>query len=257
MSGTEIASHEGLVLSPAQIDAFEKFVARRAAGESCAVIVGHKEFRYLDLFVNENVLVPRPETETLVEAALAFIDASPSPSSPSPTPYSLLPTPYLSCLDLCTGSGAIACALKEERPDIRVSASDISLPALSVAKKNAAKYNLDIEFIESDLFENISGIYDIIVSNPPYIPCGAMNTLPPEVRREPHLALFAGEDGLVVIKKIIEVAHRHLSAAGSLLLECSPNQIHDIACLLEKNFFHDIKVTKDLGGQDRVISCTV
>jgi release factor glutamine methyltransferase len=163
-------------------------------------------------------------------------------------------------LDLCTGSGALVISLKNERPFLHVTASDISPGALETAALNAARLLLpsphfihSVRFIHSDLFENIHGKFDIIVSNPPYIPSGELSGLAPEVRGEPQLALDGGADGLELIRKIISLASEHLFPGGIILLEASPEQMPVIrACLAAHGF--DAKIHKDLAGMDRVIA---
>jgi release factor glutamine methyltransferase len=209
---------------------------RRIFGECVAYITGYKEFWGLPFAVNPSVLVPRPDTETLIEAALTYIDILPRSAA---------------LLELCTGSGAIAVALKYEHPSLTVTASDISKDALAVARANAARNHTDINFIESNLFDNIPGCFDIIVANPPYVPSAVIDTLQAEVRREPRIALDGGNDGLAIIKRIVEGAKKRLKFA--LLMEASPEQIPLIAGLLQANGYGDVRVFKDLAGQDRVI----
>jgi release factor glutamine methyltransferase len=220
--------------------AYEQALERRLDGECVAYITGSKEFWGLPFLVNPSVLVPRPDTETLVEAALTVIrqDAA--------------------LLELCTGSGAVAIALKKECPALSVKATDISAAALETARKNAARLQADVCFAESDLFDRITGVFDLIVANPPYIPTGVIASLPAEVRREPRLALDGGEDGLDLIKRIIAEAKRHLKPAGVLLMEASPPQMPAIAELLRVGGYQqDVRVYQDIAGLDRVIGGTV
>ena len=244
---------------------FFALLSRRRKGECIAYILGHREFRGLAFTVNSNVLVPRPDTEILVEAALEYIDQIAKEAQGK----------KLSVLDLCTGSGAIAIALKNERPLLELCASDISGEALETAALNANRLLINfttncepsvrhelvpsvrtrtIHLTQSDLFENIRGKFDIIVSNPPYIPSGELSALAPEVRREPRLALDGGEDGLELIKKIISGAPDFLNPRGALLLEAGPEQMPLIRTLLESNHFGDIRIHRDLAGRERVIS---
>lgn len=239
---------------------FEQALERRRAGECVAYILGRKEFRGLDFAVTADVLVPRPDTETLVEAALSLIDERTRAASPPPA----------ALLDLCTGSGALAVTLKHERPALRVCASDISGKALVVARKNALKIlqpmeggELPILFIESDLFDRIGKAavpdfpgpvrFDFIISNPPYVPTAVLAALAPEVRREPPLALNGGEDGLDLIRRIIAEAPPFLCPGGTLLMEADPDQIKTIARILESRGYSDIQIYRDLAGQMRVI----
>ena len=252
-------------LSEGNHEKFLGLVERRRNGECAAYILGRKEFRGLEFLVNRNVLVPRPDTETIVEAALAYIDQ--------------MPEDQLSLLDLCTGSGAMAVSLKKERPFLSVTASDISEEALETAAQNAAAL-LDspcsgeetqsgkhggrtvqnarsihsVRFIHSDLFDKIDGKYNIIVSNPPYVPSGELSALAPEVRLEPALALDGGEGGLELIRKIIPRAGDYLKPRGVLLLEAGSGQMPAISALLEGNGFLDIRIHRDLADRERVIS---
>ena len=235
---------------------FFRLIERRRDGECTAYILGRKEFRGLCFTVNPQVLVPRPDTETLVEAALEYVDCLTVEASLEHVD-SLAESKSLSLLDLCTGSGALAISLKNERPFLKVSASDISIPALETAILNDARLLKDgrrIEFIHSDLFGNIPGCFDIIVSNPPYIPSSHIEVLAPETRGEPRLALDGGEDGLELMGKIIRQAPRHLFPGGFLLLEADPEQMPAIRALHENENFGEISTHKDLAGRDRVIS---
>ena len=263
---------------------FFKLLERRRAGECVAYILGKKEFRGLLFSVNPDVLVPRPDTEILVEAALEHIDLrkhidlresieSQNDANASPSRHR-----RLSLLDLCTGSGALAISLLNERLFLDVTATDISEKALTVAKANTESLlenkkfsrseTKNIRFIQSNLFENINtknyqadnnfhGKFDIIVSNPPYVPSGELATLAPEVRHEPALALDGGEDGLYFIKKIISDAAEYLCPGGSLLLEAGSEQMKAIKTLLENHQYCEIKIYKDLAGRDRVISAII
>ncbi|MCL2070156.1 MAG: peptide chain release factor N(5)-glutamine methyltransferase [Treponema sp.] len=233
-------------ISEAAREKFFSLLERRRGGECVAYILGRKEFRGLEFAVSPKVLVPRPDTETLVEAALERINSLTATGDGACGP--------LRILDLCTGSGAAAIALKNERPFLEVSASDISAEALELAAENAAKFKLTVSLIQSDLFENISGKFDIIVSNPPYIPSGEISTLAPEVRREPRLALDGGTDGLELIRKIISQAPDFLRCGGALILEAAPEQMPAIRDMLREHSYGGVKVYRDLAGRERVIS---
>jgi release factor glutamine methyltransferase len=230
-------------LSEAAQERFGESLNRRLGGECVAWILGYKEFRGLAFAVGPAVLVPRPETETLVEAALEAIDARGGPKGRT-------------LLDLCTGSGAVGISIKHERPHTGVYASDISPEALAIARGNAKRLlplgAEGITFTQGDLLEPFSGGFDLIVSNPPYIARGELALLPREVRREPVLALDGGKDGLDIIRRIIREAR--LNAGGSLLLEADPRQMAVIAGILVQGRYRNIRTYKDLAGRERVIA---
>jgi release factor glutamine methyltransferase len=215
---------------------YRQSLKRRLEGECVAYIVGYKEFWGLRFAVNPAVLVPRPDTEILAEAALQRAREAQR------------------ALDLCTGSGILAIVLKREYPSLSVNASDISKAALDVARANAESLNAGVYFIESDLFERVDGTFDLIVSNPPYIPTDAIPFLQPEVQKEPYLALNGGADGLDIIRKIIIGAKSRLNPNGSLFLEADSAQIPYIADFLRANEYQDMHVYKDLSCSDRVIT---
>lgn len=231
-------------LNAEQETAFQDALRRRSGGECVAVITGRKDFRRLSLRVTADVLVPRPDTETLVEAAVEYASGRPGP---------------LSVLDLCTGSGAAGLALLDEIPGIFLTASDISKEALAVARQN---YELlfpgagSARFVLSDLFDALDGRFDLIVSNPPYVPSGEIAGLAPEVRREPRLALDGGPDGLGVIRPIIAGAGARLIPGGALLLEAAPPLMDGIHALLAGAGFTSICRRNDLSGSGRVICGT-
>lgn len=198
--------------------AYERLVARHAAGEPLAYITGFQPFCNLEISVTPDVLIPRPETEELVDWAAHFFN----PAAP------------LKILDLCTGSGCIALALAAQLPHACVTAADISPRALQVARHNAERLKLQekITFIESDLWENVQGDFDIIVSNPPYIPSGDLPGLMREVQAEPALALDGGPDGLQLTRQIIRRAGRFTHAGSILGLELCQGQPAGVAALL-------------------------
>ena len=216
-------------------------------------IMGRTEFSGLDIAVNEDVLIPRPETELLVEAVVGLVAGSKSPDAD----YRIL--------DLCTGSGNVAIALMvrgrvegltKRSANCTIVASDISEAALAIAGTNARRHGVDdrIDFVKSDLFESLSGRFDIIVSNPPYIAQYEFNDLPKEVLKEPALALDGGEDGLDFYRRIFRDAPRFLKTNGVVIVEIGFGQsayVKDI--IKETRFFRDIIVKKDWNGIDRII----
>jgi len=226
---------------------FCSFLERRANGECTAYIIGKKEFRGLEFEVNKSVLVPRPETETLVETAMDIIQKNTQLNC------------VVNILDLCTGSGAIAISIKNEMPACEITATDISSDALNTAIRNAEKLlsGNSIKFFQGDLYDALSdslpSTYSLIVSNPPYIPSDEIQTLSAEVQNEPRIALDGGISGLEIINRIIEKAPNHLQKNGYLLLEADPRQMEQITILLEKKSFIDIQLYKDLSGTNRVI----
>lgn len=192
----------------------------------------------MELKVDERVLIPRPETEELVELILTE-NAKPNQS----------------VLDIGTGSGAIALALAKNRPDWLVTASDISPDALNLASENASLQDLKISFKKSDCFEEIAENYDIIVSNPPYISRADESEVGLNVlHSEPHLALFAEEDGLAIYRKIAEEAKNHLRVGGKIYLEIGYKQGHSVPALFRKYLPEKrVRTLKDQFGQDRMV----
>lgn len=218
--------------------AYERLVARHAAGEPLAYITGFQPFCNLEISVTPDVLIPRPETEELVEWAAHFFN----PAAP------------LKILDLCTGSGCIALALAAQLPHACVTAADISLRALQVARHNAERLKLQekITFIESNLWENVQGDFDMIVSNPPYIPSGDLPGLMREVQAEPALALDGGPDGLQLTRQIIRRAGRFTHAGSILGLELCQGQPAAVAALLNGLGWR-ATVKKDIFGIERFV----
>lgn len=208
-------------------------------------ITGSQEFMGLVFNVNRNVLIPRQDTEVLVEKV---IDILKKMDKMDHRKYKVL--------DMCTGSGCIAISiakLLEKQMELEVTASDISNDALEVAKKNAALNNVNINFVESDLFENIEDKFDIIVSNPPYIPTDVIKTLDIEVKdNEPFNALDGMEDGLFFYKKITEKAFDYLNENGCIAYEIGHDQGESVSSILRKKV-SCVKVYKDLAGNDRVV----
>ncbi|MDR1216315.1 MAG: peptide chain release factor N(5)-glutamine methyltransferase [Treponema sp.] len=220
------------------IERFQHALNRRLDGECTAYILGYKEFWGLPFVITSAVLVPRPDTETLVSVALDFIRQRRGNS----------------VLELCTGSGAVGISLKRERPALTVTASDVSRDALEIARQNARNLQADIRLVHGDLFERIEGCFDLIVANPPYIPTRELAALPREVQKEPRLALDGGEDGLALIRRIIASAPNHLTPQGMLLLEIDPSQTPAVRDLLTR--FREVQTFRDLAGAERVIAAS-
>lgn len=221
---------------------FLKYIERLKQGEPIQYIIGKTEFYGLEFTVNPSVLIPQPDTEILVEEVIDIYNKN----------YRIKNT-KISILDLCTGSGAIAISLKKNLNNVEVFASDISKKALEVAKKNAIQNKTEINFIESNLFEEIEEKFDIIVSNPPYIESEVLKTLSEEVKHEPVLALDGGEDGLDFYKKIAKEAKDYLKENGILALEIGFNQKESVINLLEQEDYSGIYSKKDYGGNDRIV----
>lgn len=185
--------------------------------------------------MNSHVLIPRQDTETLVEEAIKMLN------------------PGMEVLDLCTGSGCVIISLLKQKQLVGT-ASDISKQALLIAKENARNNRVELQLVRSDLFQNISGRYDMIISNPPYIPTGTIPTLMPEVKNfEPVEALDGGEDGLDFYRQIVKKSGQFLKSNGYLCLEIGHDQGGRVAFLMEENGYRNVKVIKDLAGNARVV----
>lgn len=215
-------------------------------------IINKQSFYGLDFFVNQNVLIPQPDTEILVEEVLDYIKTLKNNENKN---VFFDNNSSLNILDMCTGSGAIAISLCKLIKNVLVYASDISKDALKIANENSNKNKANVLFFESDLFEKISELYkfDIIVSNPPYIESETIKTLSEEVKNEPILALDGGEDGLDFYRKITEDAKKYLDKDGYLAFEIGYNQRSAVENILKKNGFRNVYSRKDLGGNDRIV----
>jgi release factor glutamine methyltransferase len=216
-------------IEPEAARAFSDAARRRVQREPVAYILGRKGFRRLALTVDPRVLIPRPETEHVVEAALGLPEGA-------------------RVVDVGTGSGAIALALADERPDLRVVGTDTSAGALEVARANAARLGLAVEFVQGDLLEPVDGPVDAVVSNPPYV--GRGDPLPPEIARyEPAEALYAGDDGLDAFRRLAPAAARAAFAA----FEVGAGQAADVEALLRDAGFDAVDRVRDLAGIERVV----
>lgn len=214
---------------------YHSLVEQRASHIPLQHITGTQEFMGLEFEVNEHVLIPRQDTELLVEEVRKFCAGK-------------------TVLDLCTGSGCIIISLAKLGNIRRAAAVDISDKALETAAKNAGKHEVHIEFIESDLYEKVDGVYEIIVSNPPYIRAGEIEALMPEVKdHEPYIALEGGADGLVFYRRIIEGLKSHLSENGRVFFEIGHDQAEAVKQLLAMEGYEEIQIKRDLSGLDRVV----
>ncbi len=225
----EIISHD-------QEEQYRASLVKRERRIPLQQITGEQEFMGLSFYVNEHVLIPRQDTEILVEETAKFLRDG------------------MQFLDLCTGSGCILLSLLHLKPGVEGTGVDLSPEALKVAEKNRERLGAKAALIQSDLFDKIEGAFDVIVSNPPYIKRAEIETLMDEVRlHEPYMALDGHEDGLYFYREIAEEAPKYLRAGGGLFLEIGCDQGACVAELLRQQGFADVKVVKDLAGLDRVV----
>lgn len=210
-------------------------IEKRASHIPLQHLTGEQEFMGYSFYVNEHVLIPRQDTEILVEEVISYVDGK-------------------KVLDMCTGSGCILISLSKEAELQKGIGADISKEAIKIAKKNAQRNKSNVTFICSNLFESIHEKFDIIVSNPPYIESKVIEQLMPEVRlHEPKIALDGAEDGLYFYRKIIKKAKFYLESEGRLFFEIGYNQGKEVSLLMEEEGYQDIHIKKDLAGLDRVV----
>lgn len=235
----------GLVLSEAQVRLYFDLLERRLRREPVAYILGRQEFWSLDFRVTEAVLIPRPETERLVEIALEIASRSNRPPS---------------ILDIGTGSGAIAVSLATELPNATIWATDISPEVLAIARGNARRHGVEraIRFLAGDLWAALDGVdlrFDLVVSNPPYVPSAEIDHLEPEVSRwEPRLALDGGMDGLDFYRRMASSAPMRLACGGALVLEVGADMGTQVVSLFQASkHYGEVKVVRDYAGRDRVV----
>lgn len=233
-----LIAHENDTVDAEALQAFETCITRRSMGEPIAYILGNREFYGLNLAVTTATLIPRPDTETLVEAALTKIHFN----------------QHMHVLDLGTGTGAIALAIAQQRPQASVTAADASQAALDVASQNGKQLKLsNVSFILSDWFSKLQQKqFDVIVSNPPYIEEADPHLQRGDLRFEPISALASGADGLDDIRRIIDDSLIHLKPQGWLMLEHGYNQAKAVRDLMANTGLVDIETLKDFGGNDRV-----
>lgn len=223
-------------IEESEIIEYNKNIEKIIEGTPLQYITNYQEFMGYEFYVDENVLIPQPDTEILVEEVIEISKKKES----------------IKILDICTGSGCIGISLAKKIENAQVTLSDISIKALEVAKKNTNINNISnrINFIQSDMFENITEKYDIIVSNPPYIETGVIKTLDKTVQNEPHLALDGGEDGLKFYRILIQEGMKYLNDNGYLCLEIGYDQKEKVMELAKGK---EVYCKKDLSGNDRVI----
>ena len=215
---------------------YEIAVQKRAEHIPLQYIIGEQEFMGLRFKVNSNVLIPRQDTETLVEQVLKIVK------------------PGMKVLDLCTGSGCVLISVLKNAPELTGMGSDISKAALLVAKENAKLHEVDAEWVRSDLFDNITETFDVIMANPPYIPTGEILSLMPEVRDfEPENALDGGADGLDFYRKIAGQVKDYLNPGGYVYMEIGYDQGEAVSELMRNAGFTEVEVIKDLARNDRVV----
>ena len=233
-----LVAHGDAILSPAQTVDFDALTRRRHNGEPVAYLTGHREFFGLDLEITPDVLIPRPETELLIELALERIDESDVPR----------------VLDLGSGSGAITLAIAQQRPRARVLGIDVSPHAIAVARRNAARLRIaNAEFMQSDWFDRVPhAAFAQIVSNPPYVAEFDPHLHEGDLRFEPSPALKGGPDGLTAIRAIVTDAPAYLAAKGWMLIEHGYDQADRVQALLREAGFGDVESRRDLAGIMRV-----
>ena len=228
----ELYTQHDRPLTGAERDAVRELVRRRGAREPLAYILGDWDFRRLTLKTDPRALVPRPETEVLVERCLALLDGSEAPR----------------VLDVGTGTGAIALAVKSERPGAVVTATDRSVDALELARENAAGLGLEVAFLEADLVDGVTGTFDLVASNPPYVDAAELDGLEPEVRDwEPRAALVDEGQTRRLLADVRMVLH------GYLVLEVHEGRASETAAALTAAGYREVRVTTDLAGRDRIV----
>ena len=251
----DLLIHPERVLTSDEMERFRGFIERRGRREPVQYIIGEVEFRGLLLKVNRDVLIPRPETELLVEEAINSIEGRDISGQGKD----------ITALDLCAGSGCIAISIARELPCSRIYAVDISEGAIDIARENAERYGVGdrIIFLPGDMYEAIEplgldGEIDLIISNPPYVSLKEMAQLQPEIREyEPESALYGGEDGLDFYRSIIDEAPFYLSNGGLLIMEIGYGEAERVKDLIEQeDVFEHIEVKKDLAGIERLIKGT-
>jgi release factor glutamine methyltransferase len=230
-------------LETAELSLYRTLIERRRRGEPVAYILGRREFYGIDLRVDRRALVPRPDTETLVDVALERTRAR---------------SAYGRALDLCTGTGCVAIAFAKARPTWRVTATDVSPDATDLAWENVRRVGVafSVRTAVGNLFEPVADErFELVVSNPPYVPSAEIETLEPDVREfEPRAALDGGADGLDLVRTVVNRAPRHLEPGGVLALEIAFDQADRVAPLFEQAGFAQIERRRDYGGRERVVS---
>ena len=232
----DLYAHGDAEVAEDRVSTYRQLIQKRSARIPLQQIVGKTEFMGLIFTVNDRVLTPRQDTECLVEEAMLVTNDGDA------------------VLDVCTGSGCILISLMRYKNDLTGVGVDLSEDALAIARMNAEQNGVNPSIIKSDLFDQVEGTYDVIVSNPPYIRPEVIETLEPEVRdHEPRMALYGGEDGLDFYRRIIDESPNYLRGGGYLLFEIGYDQGDDVSKLMEQAGYSDVRVVKDLAGLDRVV----
>lgn len=246
MNKTQLIANDEKEISEEEKTRYYLALIEIIQGMPIQYITNNQEFMKLNFYVDKNVLIPQPDTEILVEEVIEIINKN---------------NEEVKVLDICTGSGCIGTSIAKYTKKVAITMSDISSKALNIAKNNYTKNIEDtskVEFIKSDMFKNIKGKYDIIVSNPPYIESEEISKLDKQVQNEPHLALDGGEDGLEFYRKLAGKAHKFLNKNGYLCMEIGYNQKKQIMQLLKENKnYKEIYSKKDLSQNDRIIIAKV
>jgi release factor glutamine methyltransferase len=246
LSRIELYAHHDRALTDVERSAYKASIERRAAGEPLQYVTGEVPFRHVVLKVRSGVFIPRPETEVLVDAVLAALPPAEAEETAAPV-----------VVDLCTGSGAVAISIAHERPDARVYATDAVASTVEVACENAERCGVAgrVTVLEGDLFAplpaELRGTVDVVAANPPYIPTADLAQLPSEVAaHEPRVALDGGDDGLDVIRRIVDEARGWLVPGGALVIECDTSRAKDAARLMSA-WYEGSRVLTDLTGRER------
>jgi len=263
LSKTALICNDSRILKEAELDTIQQGIEKRLSGLPVAYITNHKEFFGYDFYVDQNVLIPKPDTELLVEKALLAVDKALSTAPEKKADYKIA--------DICTGSGCIAISVlktlfQKYRASIKVAASDISKAALVVAEKNAdtllsQEERQNISFYQGDLFQAFSSSenqkFDMILSNPPYVPTNLTEELLSDGRSEPRLALDGESDGLGIIRRLVVEAKNHLKKGGVFFLEAGEYNVEEAGKCLLKAGFTDIFIHKDLAGLLRLVEAHI
>ncbi len=241
LTRVELYTKENQLLKEKQDSAYRKAIAERREHQPIAYIIGEREFYGRDFIVTPDVLIPRRDTETAIEIALSLLPAASGEQK---------------VLDLCTGSGCIGITLALELTTADITLSDISPEALAVARRNCVKHGLELDIVQSDLFENLNDReFTCIVTNPPYVAPSWYDECTQEVHKEPRSAIVdEADDGLSIIENIIAQSVSHLHKKGYLVIECDYRQVKAVQDLMEAAGFREVSITADMGERDRVVS---